>query len=279
MLSSCLMGQTGPLSSFAGFGNLAAALAGFFSVTGWPDRPPAGPFGAYTDAVSPRFSAAAILAALDHRDRTGEGQYIDQSQAEAALHFLTPALLDYTVNGRVATATGNRDAQMAPHGVYPAASDDRFVAIAVANDEQWRALCEVIGRSDLGNDARFEAASGRLANQDEIDAILSAWTRERTAEVTQEELQQRSIPAHVVQDSKDLYADPQLRHRGHFVEVPHEIHGTTTVEGSRFRLSRTPARIERAAPTFGRDNFYVLETILGYDASRIAELAAAGVLE
>ncbi len=104
MLSSCLMGQSGPLAKLAGFGNMAAAISGFHNLTGWPDRPPAGLFGAYTDYVSPRFSAMAILAALDHRRRTGEGQYIDQSQAECAIHFLGPAILDYTVNGRVAGA-------------------------------------------------------------------------------------------------------------------------------------------------------------------------------
>src|SRR5713101_665781 len=124
MLSSCLMGQTGPLAKIAGFGNLAAAISGFANLTGWPDRPPAGPFGAYTDYVSPRFTAMAILAALDHRRRTGQGQYIDQSQGEAALHFLGPALLDYTANDRVQKARGNRDPQIAPHGVYPAAGTD-----------------------------------------------------------------------------------------------------------------------------------------------------------
>jgi crotonobetainyl-CoA:carnitine CoA-transferase CaiB-like acyl-CoA transferase len=280
MLSSCLMGQTGPMSSFAGFGNLAAAISGFFSVTGWPDRPPAGPFGAYTDYLSPRFTVAAILAALDHRDRTGEGQYIDQSQAEASLHFLTPALLDYTVNGRVATATGNRDPQMAPHGVYPAAAgDDRWVAIAVTDDAAWARLCGAIGRDELTRDARYATLAGRLEHHDELDAMINAWTRERDPFEVEALLQAAGVAASAVQDSSDLYKDAQLLHRRHFVELPHEIHGTTTVEGSRFRLSRTPARIERAAPTFGRDNFYVLGTILGYDADRIAELAAAGVLE
>ncbi len=279
MLSSCLMGQAGPLSKFAGFGNMAAAIAGFYSVTGWPDRPPAGPFGAYTDYVSPRFTVAAVLAALDHRDRSGEGQYIDQSQAEAALHFLTPALLDYTVNGRVQTCDGNRDPQMAPHGVYPAAGDDRWVAIAVANVEQWAAFCGVIGRADLFEDQRFATLDARLAHQDELDAVASEWTRARTMQDAEAAMQAAGVPASAVQNSVELYADPQLQHRGHFVSVPHEIHGTTIIEGSRARLSRTPARVERSGPTFGRDNFYVLETILGYDAERIAELAAAGVLE
>src|SRR5271170_4554167 len=138
MLSSCLMGQSGPLSKIAGFGNMAAAISGFHNLTGWPDRPPAGVFGAYTDYVAPRFTAMAILAALDYRRRKGEGQYIDQSQAECAIHFLGPAILDYTVNGRVDQRVGNSDAAFAPHGVYPAAGDDNWVAIVCRDDGEWR---------------------------------------------------------------------------------------------------------------------------------------------
>ena len=119
MMSSCLMGQTGPLSRFSGYGNLAAGLCGFIAVAGWPDRPPAGPFGAYTDYIAPRFALAALLAALDYRRRSGEGQYIDFSQGEAALHFLTPILLDWEINGRLAERAGNSDLNMSPHGVYP----------------------------------------------------------------------------------------------------------------------------------------------------------------
>ena len=278
MLSSCLMGQTGPLATLAGYGTMGAAIAGFNSVIGWPDREPA-MVGAYTDYVSPRFTVASILAALDHRDRTGQGQYVDFSQAEASLHFLTPALLDYEINGRVQGRVGNRDPGMAPHGVYPAAGDDRWVAVAVGDDEQWRALCEVLGRSELVSDERFATVERRLVNQDELDGIVSEWTQQRDGYEAQKVLQARGVPAHVLQNSAEAMQDPQLLHRGHFVEVPHEIHGKTTVEGSRFRLSRTPARVERSGPTFGRDNQYVLETILGYSQERIAELAAGGVLE
>ena len=279
MLSTCLMGQTGPLSMFAGFGSLATAISGFYDLTGWPDRPPAGPFGAYTDTVAPRFMVAAILAALDHRRRTGQGQHIDQSQAESALHFLGPALLDYTVNDRVQGRTGNRDAHLAPHGVYPAAGEDRWVAIAAGADEQWQALCEAMERPELLRDERFATAAARLAHQDELDAILAEWTKGREAEEAEATLQARAVPASVVQNSGEMYADPQLAHRGHFVEVEHPTHGTITVEGSHFRLSRTPARFERAAPTLGQDNQYVLETLLGYSTERIGELVAEGVLE
>src|SRR5262249_13441256 len=136
MLSTCLMGQTGPMAQFAGFRNLAAAIVGFTNLAGWPDRPPAGPFGAYTDYVAPWFNAAAILAALEYRHRTGQGQYIDLSQAEAALQFLSPALLDTELNGRAQRQAGNRDGNYAPHGVYPTVGHDRWIAIAVTNEAQ-----------------------------------------------------------------------------------------------------------------------------------------------
>ncbi len=279
MLSTCLMGQTGPLSSLAGYGNLSAAISGYFNITGWPDRPPAGPFVAYTDTVSPRFTTAAIMAALDHKKRSGDGQYIDQSQAEAALHFIGPAFLDYTINGRVQGRVGNRDVHLAPHGVYPAQGDDRWVAIAVGSDEEWRSLCDVMGQPKLAADKRFATLANRLAHQDELDEIVGDWTQNRSDSDVEGVLQTRGIPAHVVQNSEELFSDAQLQHRGHLVKVAHDIHGTMTVEGSRFRLSRTPAKIERAGPTFGQHNQHVLETILGYDTDRIAELAAAGVLE
>ena len=134
------MGQTGPHSHFAGFGNLAAAVSGFFDPTGWPDREPAGPFGAYTDYIAPWYNAAAVLAALEHKHQTGKGQHIDLAQAEASLHFLAPFLLDQTVNGRTQTRMGNRDMNFAPHGVYQSAGEDRWVAIGVETDDQWRAL-------------------------------------------------------------------------------------------------------------------------------------------
>ena len=278
MVSTCLLGQSGPFAQFAGFGNLAAAISGFFSLTGWSDRPPAGPFGAYTDYVAPRFTAVAILAALEYRRRTGQGQYIDQSQAESALHFLTPALLDYTVHGRSQERVGNADAHLAPHGVYPAAGQDRWLAIAVRTEAQWQALCEVMRRPELGHDSRCATLAARLTHREALDTIVAAWTQAHSAQEAEAMLQARGVPASTVQNSQELYGDPQLTHRGHFVELPDPLHGTTTVEGSRFRLSRTPARVERAGPTLGRDNQYVLETILGYSPERIAALTDAGIL-
>ena len=162
--------------------------------------------------------------------------------------------------------------------MYPAAGEDRWLAIAVHTEAQWQALCEVMRRPDLGHDWRFATLAARLAHREALDTIVAAWTQEHRAQEAEAMLQARGVPASAVQNSQELYGDPQLIHRGHFVQLAEPLHGTTTVEGSRFKLSRTPARVERAGPTLGRDNQYVLETILGYSPERIAALTAAGVL-
>lgn len=269
MISSCLMGQTGPWSEFTGFGNLAASVTGFQQLASWPGRPPSGPFGAYTDFIAARYNALAILAALEYRARTGRGQYIDQSQAESGLHFIAPAFLDWTVNGHAQGAAGNEDGELSPHGIFRAAGEDRWVAIAVSNDDQWEALCRVLGRPDLLD---------RRADRSGVEAAIGAWTQKRQGEAVEAALQAEGVPCHVALDTPGLYADPQLQHRGHYIEIEHSIYPTTTVEDSRLRLSRTRARVPQSALHFGRDNRFVLETLLCYSPERIAELAERGVL-
>ena len=282
MLSSCLMGQSGPLAKIAGFGNMAAAIVGFHNLTGWPDRPPAGLFGAYTDYVAPRFTAMALLAALDYRRRTGVGQYIDQSQAECAIHFLGPAILDYTVNGRVGERVGNSDPVFAPHGVYKSArqdqDDDDWVAIVCRDDDDWRRLCSAMKNESLAGDQRFETAAGRREHSEAIDSSITAWTRTLDAAAIESLLQSHNVPSHQVQNSAGAYRDPQLKHRGHFVALEHPTLGKFTVEGPRAKLSRTPASVRRSAPTLGQDNQHVLEKILNYNETKITELVSSGAL-
>ena len=275
MLSSCLMGQSGPYATLAGFGTMAAAISGFFNITGWDDRAPAGPFGAYTDYVSPRFLTTSLLAALDHRRATGEGQYIDLAQGEASLQLLAPWLLDQNVNGRVGQRHGNDDAVFAPHGVYPCAGADQWVALACTSDDEWRALCGLIGASSVAD----LSAAERLHRRRELDELVTTWSRALAPLDAQTALLGAGVPAHQVQNTVESFADPQLAHRNHFREVTHGSQGTTWVEGTRFVLSRTPAVIERGAPTFGEHSFEVLADVLGYDVDRIADLAAAELLE
>jgi crotonobetainyl-CoA:carnitine CoA-transferase CaiB-like acyl-CoA transferase len=274
MISSCLTGQSGPLNRFAGYGNLAAALCGFVGLVGWPDRPPAGPFSAYTDYVSPRLALATLLAAFDHRNRTGEGQYIDLAQAEASMQFLAPVLLDLELNGRLPELQGNDDLHLAPHGVYAAGGDDRWIAVACENDGQWRTLAVTIGRPDLAELTTQE----RLARRRELDGVIESWTAARSEFALQDELQALGIPAHAVQNSPECHADPQFRALGHFVSTAHAELGPVEVEGPRYRLSATPGTTG-PAPTLGQHLLPVLREVLGYDEDRITELVVAGALE
>lgn len=275
MLSTCLMGQTGPLATFAGYGNLAAAMMGFFEYTGWPDRAPAGAYGAYTDYIAPKFNASAMLTALEHRRTSGIGQHIDLSQGEAALHFLAPAMLDALVNGRVTTRVGNEDDRFAPHGCYPCAGEDTWIAIAVEDDAAWGSLCELIPQ--LAGDPRFAEVADRRANADALDRLIGAFTSKQQAKALEAELQEHGIAAHQVQDGAACSADPQLAARGHFIEIGNDDE-RTLVESCRSKLSRTPARVLPGRPTLGRDSNEVLEEVLGYEGERIVELVIAGVL-
>lgn len=278
MVSTSLMGQSGPYSQFSGYGNVGAALAGYQMLVGHPGELPIGPFGPYTDYVGPRFSIVTLLAALDHRRRTGEGCLLDVSQAEAGVAFLAPQIADCAATGRVAEALGNRDPAYAPHGVFRAAGQDAWVAIVARDDAEWRRLAGHVGGAALAVDPRFATLALRKQHEDALEAVLSAWAAGLPAAGIESRLQALGVPAAVVAGTEEFCADPQLQARGHFVRLPHPLMGESVFENSRYGLSATPARFERTAPTFGRDNAWVLGTLLGYDAARIEALAAAGAL-
>jgi crotonobetainyl-CoA:carnitine CoA-transferase CaiB-like acyl-CoA transferase len=275
MLSSCVMGQTGPFRDFAGFGNMAASVAGFFDITGWDDRGPAGPYLAYTDYCSPRFTVAALLAAVDHRRRTGQGQYLDFSQMEAAVHLLTPALIELQETGNRRTRRGNVDDEMVPHGVYPTGGDDQWIAIAVEDDECWRALAVEMRRNDLADLDR----AARAARRDELDDVVAAWTTKQNGPGLTHRLQAKGVAAHHVQNSGACLDDPQLTHRQHFQWVPHAEAGRALVDAVPYTLSEADNGFRWAGPTYGEHTSEVLEGLLGYDVERIAELAIAEALE
>ena len=275
MMSTCLFGQEGPMSSYAGFGNMAACLTGFFDLTGWPDRGPAGPFGAYPDYISPRYAFAALAMALRDARASGQGQYLDFAQAEAAAHFLSASILDYSVNGRVAVRIGNDDPNMSPHGVFACEGTDQWVAVACRNDSDWGALAATIGRSDLGHLSLDE----RRSRSPELSGLLNAWTSVRTPDDAARTLIAAGVPAHAALHSRELYVDPQMQHQHHFVELDHPHHGSITVEGGRLGLSATPSAFQRGVPCFGLNTEDVLGEILGYEFERIGQLFAAGALD
>jgi benzylsuccinate CoA-transferase BbsF subunit len=278
MASTCLMGQTGPAAALAGYGYHAAAVSGFYEVTGWDDRPPAGPFNAYTDTIAPRFLAAVLIAALDHRRRTGEGQYIDQAQMESALHFLAPELLDYQVSGRSARRAGNDAPDASPHDAYPCAGTDEWCAIAVETDAHWQALRRALGDPAWAAAPELATVAGRRAQRDLIDRKLAEMTSRHEPRDLMQRLQAAGVPAGMVQRSSDLLEDPQLRHRQFFRPMQHPEMGEVPYEGHQFRIRDYDNGPLTPAPCLGEHSIQVLQEILGYDDEELARIAASGAL-
>ncbi|MGH7856582.1 MAG: CoA transferase, partial [Candidatus Binatia bacterium] len=278
MASTCLMGQTGPAAALAGYGYHAAAISGFYEITGWDDRPPAGPFNAYTDTIAPRFLAATLMAALDHRRRTGEGQYVDQAQMESALHFLGPEILEFQANGRMPRRAGNESPTAAPHDAYPCAGNDEWCAIAVETDEQWRALRRTLGDPEWAASAELDSASGRRARREPIDRKLAEFTSRHEPRALMDLLQAAGVPAGMVQRSSDHQEDPQLRHRKFFRPLHHPEMGEVPYEGHQFRILGYDNGPLTPGPCLGEHSIQVLQEILGYGDEDLGRIAASGAL-
>ena len=273
MLSTCMQGQTGPHRDYPGFGNLMAALSGFYHVSGYSEAEPCPPYGAYTDFIAPRYAACALIAALDYRRRTGKGQYIDMAQYEASLHHLAPMLLDYFATGRVLGPVGNRSQRYAPHGAYRCADEDRherWIALAVADDRQWRALLDVMGNPPT--DAAFATMLGRLRDPAALDELVAAMTRTRGAEELTVALQAVGVSAYPVQNCMDLHRDENLEAFGFWHWLDHKQMGPSPYEGLEHRMSRTPGGPQRPAPALGQHSDEVLAGILGMDPAAIEQL-------
>ena len=273
-------GIEGPYKNLAAFGMILAAIAGIPNYIGWPDGGPL-PIGvgAYTDSISPRFASAALIAALDYRDKTGKGQLIDLAQFETALYFLLPGLLDAGVNDREPVRNGNAVAHAAPHNVYPCEGKERWCTIAVASDAQWIALCNAIGRPELAADTRFDTLEHRKENEAALDAELKSWTIQRSPEEVMAILQAAGVAAGIVSNAADVFEDPQLRERGLFWPMEHSEMGMFTHLGSSMVLSETPAQAAAPSPCMGEHNEFVITKILGKSDEEFVELLAAGVLE
>jgi crotonobetainyl-CoA:carnitine CoA-transferase CaiB-like acyl-CoA transferase len=279
MASTCLQGQTGPRSPHRGYGQMASALAGWFELTGWPDSDPVGPYSAYSDFVDWNFLLISLLSALDHRRRTGEGQYIDQSQLESSLWFMIPALLDFEANGTVCRRMGNRDKDAAPHGVYQCQGEDHWCAIAVTDEEEWAALCRVLDKPGWICDERFKSPAQRKANENEINRMIENWTCYRDASEVMNRLQSAGVPAGIVQDAEDLFNDPQLKHRAHFKCLDHAQMGPYHIATSPFKLDKCENSPLSPAPLLGEHTEMVLKEFLGMSEEELTDLVVEGVLE
>lgn len=269
----------GPYYDYKVWGPNLSALSGLDHLTGWPDRPASGIGSiAYSDYSNGFHAFFAVLCALEHRDATGEGQYIDMSQYEATVACLGPTIMDYMANGRVQTRAGNRADYAAPQGVYPCRGRDRWVAISVLTDKEWQSLCCVTGHPEWQEEERFATFAARQAHHDEIDEALASWTATQTAKAAAWQLQHAGIAAAPVWDMADLAADPQLEARDFWKLADHARFGKDLVTGHPIHLSGTPARWDRAGPARGQDNLYVLRELCGYREDHIETLVRKGVV-
>jgi benzylsuccinate CoA-transferase BbsF subunit len=278
MLSTCNQGQTGPRATQPGFGSHLTSLSGFTQLLGQRDGTPVLLYGPYIDYVAVGYGTAAVLAALVRRRLTGRGTHIDLSQYESGLQFLTPALLDFWVNGRIATRHGNRHLSACPHGVFPCLGEERWVALSVWDDTEWQTFVRALGAPDWACQEVYTTLLGRKAHEDQLECEVANWTRSLDRDDVVRLLCGHGLRVAAVSSMQDLFADPQLRTWGVWQAVDHPVLGRMHVAAPPFRLHDTPPRVDRAAPLLGADTVSVLHNILGLDTAEIDSLEQAGVL-
>jgi crotonobetainyl-CoA:carnitine CoA-transferase CaiB-like acyl-CoA transferase len=270
-------GATGPYHTFQGFGSNVEALCGFTAVRGYTGADPSTNTGVYyMDAASGAGGAFAVLCALNYRQRTGKGQYIDFAQAENMLPHLGEYFMDAAMNGRDQAPMGNHHPAMAPHNCYPCQGEDRWLVLAVATDAEWQRLCQALGHPAWAIQEKFATQTGRLQYQNELDIYLAAWTSTQDARQAMEYLQAHGVAAGMVFSEPDAYTDPQLNARGFFETVTHRECGTHRYPGILWKLSKTPGSIRSAACCLGEHNDYVYRELLGMSDDEIEHLRREG---
>jgi crotonobetainyl-CoA:carnitine CoA-transferase CaiB-like acyl-CoA transferase len=266
-------GNSGPKSAALAVGGTMEMAAGMTSLIGYPRGKPQTTGPNYMDPIGGYNAAAAILTALVHRQHSGQGQYVEVPQVEAAMHFIGAELLAAAASGKDPERVGNRVDWAAPHDAFPALGDDEWVAIAVMDDAAWRALSEVIG---IAQDERFAALAGRQGHEDEIGAMISRWSSGIDKCHAAEMLQRAGVPAAPVLNAAEVSASSFLAARGFFTTLDHPEAGRHAYQGIPIHLSRTPGADHRAAPTIGQDTSAILRDLLGLGDEAIAALEADG---
>jgi benzylsuccinate CoA-transferase BbsF subunit len=280
MLRQSGYGSEGPYKNLPAFGMVLTPIAGLPNFIGWPGKEPL-PVGvsAYTDCISPRFAATALIAALDYRKRTGKGQLLDISQFETAISFILPGVLDYAANGKEPERIGNGSPAACPHGIYQCKGDDRWCTISVTSIEEWRYLCGEMGDEFLAQNPKFKTFSQRKANEAALDEIISKWTTNLTPEEVMNRLQAAGVAAGVVENIKDVLNDPQLKQRNLFWKMNHPEMGEFTHLGESFMLSKTPAKAYSPSPLLGEHTEQICTELLGMTDEEFVSLMAEGVFE
>ncbi|MCC6847360.1 MAG: CoA transferase [Deltaproteobacteria bacterium] len=279
MFSMPAAGLTGPLKDIRTYGLSLTSTTGLDSLVGYGDGTPIPVENAFSDPYNGIMGAFAILAALRHRDRTGAGQHIDYSQQEAVMQMVGPAFMDYALNGRSAGPLGNRHprAASAPHGVFPCAGDDRWIAIAVTHDDAWRALAAAMGDPAWATAPGLATLAGRLAALDALHEGLAAWTAGFDDYELARRLQAAGVAATPVLNVADLLRDPHWRARGTFIEVAHPLGFTETIYGAYVKTSRSAIEV-RPGPRIGQDNERVFKGLLGIDDARYRTLVESRII-
>ncbi len=279
MLSMQGAGAYGPLMNTRTYGLSLTSLTGLDSLVGYVDGPPLPVENAYSDPFTGIFGAFAVVTALQHRDKTGEGQYIDFSQQEAVMQMVGPAYMDYAMNQRVAGPKGNRHPLgiAAPHGVFRCAGDDRWISIAIESEAEWAALVDAMGDPDWANSPEFASLEGRLDNIEMLHEQLDRFTSEHDDRQLTERLQTAGIAAAPVLNVADLLDDPHYKARGTFIEVDHPLGFSETIYGSYVKLSHSPVDV-RPGPVIGQDNEHVFKDILGLSPDRYDDLVSRKVI-
>ena len=279
MVSMQGLGQSGPEHEYVLWGMNLMPLAGLTYEWGFTNIPtPTGSGGYPTDYLAGVSAALMLVAAIEHRDRTGEGQFVDMAQVENAATIMESIYMDCTINNRLQERRGNSSPYFAPHGVYRCKGDEKWCAIEVRNDDQWRRLCNAIGSPSWTKDSRFTTMLKRLQNVAALDSHIEEWTMQHTHIEVMQILQRAGVPAGAVFDGEDQANCPQLAHRKAFVPMDHPKMGMAHYPGVVMHLPKSPG-IARRPPLLGEHNDYVLNGILGLSTAEVNELVQAGVLE
>ena len=272
-------GRTGPMKDEAAYAPVIDGLAGYAYVNGYPDGEPAeaGPRG-FADTIAAFHGAYAILAALYRRSTTGEGQFLDISMVEAEVAFAPEALIEYAINGRVRGRMGNVDESMAPHGVYRCKGPDKWVAIAVANDEEWASLCKAMGHPKWTKDARFSDALSRWNNRNELDALIETWTTKHSHYEAMEILQKAGVAAGASLNVEEVCENPHLNERGFLVDIEYPDKSMIRRLAFPLMLSGSGRGVYTHPPEVGDQNNYVFKEIMGLSDEKIKQLEAEKVI-
>ena len=278
MLCSTGLGRRGPYKNAIGYYAEVANFAGLSYLTGFKDGRPGQVAGIWADHLTGMLIAFAVLAALRHHRRTGQGQYIEMCMAENVIAALPERFLDYTVNGRHQAPEENRDLVMAPHGVYSCQGFDKWVAIAVGSEEEWASLCQATGHPEWAEDPRFADSLSRWHNQDELDKLITEWTSERTDYDVMHTLQEAGVAAGPSLNAEGLVNDPHLIDRGRFIPLG-EVEGNPYTQVAQpWHMSGAPTPNYSRAPDLGEHNTEVLRDLLGMSEEEIAHLTDERVL-